>query len=299
MASFFDEIARNRLKSIALMMVFSAFFVAVIYLFVVFLGGGIFSLTFAVGLVAIYALITYYTGDKLVLAVSGAKEADPKKYRQLYGIIEGLASATQIKMPKVYIIDDPTPNAFATGRSKNLSSVAVTSGILTIMSKNELTGVLAHEMSHVADNDVQFMTIAIVFAGAIGIIAAFMRNIFFFGGMNGDNRNNGGVLLLIAFVIGLLAPFFALLIRLAISRKREYMADANGARLTRDPHSLADALKKIQAFEKNPNTPQMRNVNEVTANLYFSNPFKAESFANLFSTHPPIEERIKKLEAMY
>ncbi|MDE1869968.1 MAG: M48 family metalloprotease [Candidatus Micrarchaeota archaeon] len=298
MASFFDEIARNRLKSIALMMVFSALFVAVIYLFIVFLGGGVFSFTFAIGLVAIYALITYYTGDKLVLAVSGAREADPKKYRQLYGIIEGLASATQIKIPKVYIIEDPTPNAFATGRSKNLSSVAVTTGILSIMSKNELTGVLAHEMSHVADNDVQFMTIAIVFAGAIGIISAFMRNMLFFGGANGE-RNNGGALLLIALILGLLAPFFAMLIRLAISRKREYMADANGARLTRDPHSLAEALKKIMTFEKNPNTPQMQNVNEITANLYFSNPFKAESFANLFSTHPPIEERIKKLEEMY
>jgi len=299
MTSFFDEIARNRINSIILMAVFSAFFTAVIYLFVVFLGGGPISFGLAIFLVIIYALVTYYTGDKLVLAVSRAKLADQTKYRTLYGIIEGLSSATQIPMPKVYIIEDPTPNAFATGRSKKLSSIAVTTGILSIMSKNELTGVLAHEMSHVADNDVQFMTIAIVFAGAIGIVSAFMRNIFFFGGMGGDNNRNGGILLLIAFVIGLLAPFFALLIRLAISRKREYMADANGARLTRDPHSLANALKKIRDYEKNPNTPQMQNVNEITANLYFSNPFKPESFANLFSTHPPIEERIKKLEAMY
>jgi len=299
MTSFFDEIARNRINSIILMAVFSALFTAVIYLFVVFLGGGPISFGLAIFLVIIYALITYYTGDKLVLAVSRAKLADQTKYRALYGIIEGLASATQIPMPKVYIIEDPTPNAFATGRSKKLSSIAVTTGLLSIMSKNELTGVLAHEMSHVADNDVQFMTIAIVFAGAIGIVSAFMRNIFFFGGMGGDNNRNGGILLLIAFVIGLLAPFFALLIRLAISRKREYMADANGARLIRDPHSLANALIKIRDYEKNPSTPQMQNVNEITANLYFSNPFKPESFATLFSTHPPIEERIKKLEAMY
>ncbi|MGI0141884.1 MAG: M48 family metallopeptidase [Candidatus Micrarchaeales archaeon] len=298
MASYFDEIARNKLKSVLLLGIFTAFFVAIIYLFVIFLGGGPFALIIALIIVLIYGLITYYTGDKLVLAVSHAKEADRTKYRQLYSTVEGIALASQVPMPKVYIIDDPSPNAFATGRSKKLSSIAVTTGLLSIMDKNELTGVLAHEMSHVADNDVQFMTIAIVFAGAIGIIAAYMRLTFFFGGVGGNNRN-GGILLLIVLVIGLLAPFFALLIRLAISRRREYMADANGARLIRDPRSLASALKKIQAYEKDRNTPQMKHVNEVTANLFFANPFKAGNISNIFSTHPPIEERIKKLEAMY
>lgn len=298
MSSFFDEISSNSIKSLVLMLLFSVFFGAILYLFILFLGGGAFSLSFAVVLIIIYGIVVYYTGDKFVLAVSQAKEADPKAYRTLYGIIEGLASATQIAMPKVYIINDKNPNAFATGRDKKHSSVAVTTGLLEIMNKNELTAVLAHEMSHVQDNDIKFMTIAIVFAGAIGIMAAFIRNMFFFGGMRGNNKD-GGAIVLIALVIGLLAPLFALLIRLAISRRREYMADANGARLTRDPHSLADALKKIQAYSLNPNTPPIVHANEITANLYFANPFKAESFANLFSTHPPIAERIKKLEAMY
>lgn len=298
MSSFFDEISSNSIKSVVLMLLFSAFFGAILYLFVLFLGGGSLSLSIAVVLIIIYGIVVYYTGDKFVLAVSQAKEADPKVYRNLYSIIEGLASATQISMPKVYIIEDKNPNAFATGRDKKHSSVAITTGLIAMMDKNELTAVLAHEMSHVQDNDIKFMTIAIVFAGAIGIMAAFIRNMFFFGGIGGNNRN-GGAIVLIALVIGLLAPLFALLIRLAISRRREYMADANGARLTRDPHSLADALKKIQAYSLNPNTPPIVHANEITANLYFANPFKAQSFANIFSTHPPIEERIKKLEAMY
>lgn len=297
MASFFDEFSSNSLKSLVLMLIFSLFFGTILYAFVLWMGGGQFSFGIALVLIIIYGLVVYYTGDKFVLAVSRAKEADPKKYRNLYSIIEGLASATQVSMPKVYIIEDQNPNAFATGRSKKASSVAVTTGLLSMMDKNEVTAVLAHEMSHVADNDIRFMTIAIVFAGAIGIMAAFIRNSFFFG-FQGDNRN-GGAIMIIALVIGLLAPIFALLIRLAISRRREYMADANGARLTRDPHSLADALKKIKAYSQNPNTAPLVHANEITANLYFANPFKAESFANLFSTHPPIDERIKKLEAMY
>ncbi|MDE1856351.1 MAG: M48 family metalloprotease [Candidatus Micrarchaeota archaeon] len=298
MTSFFDEIAQNRLKSLVLMALFSMFFIAILYLFVLFMGGGgPTSISIAVFLVAIYAIIIFYTGDKLVLTVSRAKEADRKQYRDLYGIIEGLASAIQVPMPKVYIINDPSPNAFATGRSRKVSSVAVTTGLLNIMDRRELSGVLAHEMSHIQDNDIQFMTIAVVFAGAIGIMAAFIRNMLFFG-MGGNNRN-GGIILLIALVIGLLAPFFALLIRLAISRRREYMADANGARLTRDPHSLSSALKKLLMYEKDPKSVPLQHVNEVTANLFFANPFKAGNIANIFSTHPPLEERIKKLEAMY
>ncbi len=300
MASFFDEIARNRLKSVVLMFLFSLLFVGVIFSLTLYLGIGIFGIVIAVFLVALYALFTYFTGDKFVLKMSGAKEADRSKYPTLYSAVEGLSAASQIPTPKVYIINDPNPNAFATGRNKRHASIAVTTGLLSMMNRQELEGVIAHESSHIGDNDIQFMMVAVVFAGAIGIIAAVFRGMFFFGGIGGgNNRNNGGMLILVALLVGLLAPLFALLIRLAISRKREYMADANGARLTRAPRYLADALSKIKAYSQNPNTTPVRHANEVTAPLYFSNPLKAGSVMNLFSTHPQIDDRIKKLQQMY
>ncbi|MGA3020932.1 MAG: M48 family metalloprotease [Candidatus Micrarchaeales archaeon] len=282
------------------MVIFALLFMAVIFLVVQIFGGGIFAFFIGFILVVLYAIFTYFAGDKLVLAVSRAKEADPHQYATLYSIVEGLASATQIKMPKVYTIDDPNPNAFATGR-KSKPSIAVTTGLLTMMKRDELEGVIAHEISHVADNDILVMTIAIAFAGVIGLVAAFIRNMIFFGfGFRGRDRNEGGeVIVLIAFFIGLLAPLFALLIRLAISRRREYMADANGARITRDPGALANALKKIEGYSSRPNAQSVMHANEVTAPLYFSNPFTAKSIMNIFSTHPPIEERIKRLEQMY
>ena len=299
MASYFDEIAANRLKSLALMVIFMALFSGIIYLLVILLGGGLFA--FAVGFIVIllYAAFVYLAGDKVVLKVSGATIADKSKYPELYNIIEGLASAIQVPMPKVYTINDANPNAFATGRSKKVSAVAVTTGLLSMMNKRELEGVLAHEMSHISNNDIQFMMIAVVFAGVIGLVSVFIRSIFLFGGL-GNSRNNGaGLLLLVGLVIGVLAPIFALLIRLAISRRREYMADANGARLIRDPEGLADALTKIKAYSAAPQSQPVKRASEMTASLYFSNPFKASSVANIFSTHPPIDERIKRLKAMY
>ncbi len=300
MASFFDEIAKNQVKSLILMLLFGMLFALVIYAVVVLFGGGLFAFAFGLVLVAIYALLTYQFGSKVVLAVSRAKEADQKQYPTLYSVVEGLALATQIKMPKIYIIDDPNPNAFATGKH-SAPCVAVTSGLLQMMNKQELQGVIAHEISHVADNDVQVMTIAIAFAGVIGLVAVLMRNMLLFGGNLGGGRKNEGsaIILLLAFVVGLLAPFFALLIRLAISRKREYMADANGARITRDPGALASALRKLKAYSANPNAQSVRHANEVTASMYFANPFTKQSVMGLFSTHPPIDERIAILEKMY
>jgi heat shock protein HtpX len=296
MASFFDEIARNNLKSLLLMCIFGALFIGVIYFVVLILGGGLLAFGIGALLVMLYAAFTYFSGDKLVLAVSRAKEADQSQYKNLYSEVEGLAEAMQIKMPKVYTIQDPNPNAFATGRKSN-PSIAFTTGLLAMMNRQELEGVISHELSHIQDNDILVMTIAIAFAGAIGLIAAFIRNMLFFG--FGGNRRNGGLVLIIAFVIGLLAPLFALLIQLAISRRREYMADANGARVTRDPAELADALKKIQTYSSSPRATSVMHANEVTASMYFANPFTGQSLMNLFSTHPPIEERIKRLQAMY
>lgn len=299
MASFFDEIAKNSLKSLLLMLIFGALFTGVIYLFVIFLGGGVFAFSIGVLLVVLYAVFIYFSGDTLVLMVSRAKEADEKQYRTLYADVEGLASAMQIKTPKIYVMQDPNPNAFATGR-KSKPSIAFTSGLLATMNREELEGVISHELSHIQDNDILVMTVAIAFAGAIGLIAAFIRNMLFFGGgFGGGRRGNAGLIMIIAFVIGLLAPLFAILIRLAISRRREYMADANGARVTRNPAELASALKKIEAYSSSPRATPVVHANEVTASMYFANPFTARSVMNLFSTHPPIEERIKRLQAMY
>ena len=298
MASFFDEIARNNLKSFLLLAIFTIFFMGVIYFVVYLFGGGLFAFALGAMVVVLYAAFTYYSGDRVVLAISKAKVADEKQYQNLYASVEGLSSAMQIKMPKIYIINDPNPNAFATGR-RSKPSIAFTTGLLQTMSRDELEGVISHELSHISDNDILVMTIAIAFAGAIGLIAAYLRLSFLFGGFEGRGRGNSGLLMLIALAIGLLAPLFALLTRLAISRRREYMADANGARVTRNPAELASALKKIQSYEKNPRSTPVVHANEVTASLYFANPFKASSMMNLFSTHPPIEERIKRLEKMY
>lgn len=298
MASFFDEIARNNLKSFLLLAIFTIFFMGVIYFVVYLFGGGLFAFALGAMVVVLYAAFTYYSGDRVVLAISKAKVADEKQYQNLYASVEGLSSAMQIKMPKIYIINDPNPNAFATGR-RSKPSIAFTTGLLQTMSRDELEGVISHELSHISDNDILVMTIAIAFAGVIGLIAAYLRLSFFFGGFEGRGRGNSGLLMLIALAIGLLAPLFALLTRLAISRRREYMADANGARVTRNPAELASALKKIQSYEKNPRSTPVVHANEVTASLYFANPFKASSMMNLFSTHPPIEERIRRLQAMY
>ena len=302
MASFFDEINKNKIKSILLMLIFGIFFAGIVYIFVLFFGGGLIGLIVGLVLILLYAIFVYATGDKLVLKISRAYEADKTQYRDLYDIVDELATAAMINpAPKVYVINDPNPNAFATGRNKKHASIAVTTGLLQMMNREELTGVISHEMSHIYNNDIQFMLVAVVFAGIIGLIAALFRNILFFGfwGGNGRRNNDVGIILLLAIIVGVLAPIFAALIRLAISRKREYMADANGARITRAPRYLASALKKIQAYEQNPNAPGVKNVNEITSNLYFANPFNKKSLMNLFSTHPPIEDRIKKLEEMY
>ncbi len=298
MASFFDEIAANRLKSLVLFGAFTLLFLGITYLFILIFGGGPFTLAIGLVLIIIYGALVYFFGDRAVLAISRAKEADRKQYPALYETVEGLSAAAQVPMPKVYIINDPNPNAFATGKNKKASSIAVTSGLLGMMNRQELQGVLAHEMSHIYNNDILFMMVAVVFAGAIGIVSAVVRNLFFFGGIGGRSRN-GGMLLLVALVIGMLAPIFALLLRLAISRRREYMADANGARMIRDPGALASALKKVQGYSANPQAKSMANANEMTASLYFSSPFRGASVMNIFSTHPPIEERIKRLQAMY
>lgn len=253
-------------------------------------------LYFAIIFSVLMNIASYWYSDKIVLSVSRAKEADKNQYPDLYHTVENLAITAGLPMPKVYIVQDPSPNAFATGRNKEHAVIAVTSGLLQMMDKNELEGVIAHEMSHIGNRDILLSTVVVVLVGFISLLAnIFIRGSMF--GLGGGNRskNDNGILVIIGIVFVILSPIVALLIQLAISRKREYLADADGALLTRYPEGLASALKKIAdagIAMKNPNT--------ATAHLYIADPFTGlgKKTAALFSTHPPIQERIKILLGM-
>jgi len=249
----------------------------------------------AVFISVIQALISYYSGDKVALAVSGATEIEKKDNPVLWNLVENLTITAGLPMPKVYIIDDPAPNAFATGRDPDHSSVAVTTGLLQRLDKKELEGVIAHELSHVGNYDIRLMMIVVVLVGVIALISdLFFRVRFFFGSR--DNNNSGGSFwLIIAIVTAILAPIVATLVQLAISRKREFLADSTGALLTRYPEGLASALEKISDYKR-----PMERVSSATSHLFISNPFGSREsyFTKIFSTHPPIEERIRNLREM-
>lgn len=289
----FNEINSNKIKTLFLFIGFFAFIfllaIAIKYIFN-FTGFGI---LFIAGVIAIvYAIIGYFVGDKIVLASSGAKEADEKKYVYLINLVEGLSLSAGIPKPKVYVIEDKSPNAFATGRNPKHSSLAVTTGLLEIMNRQELEGVIAHEMSHIHNRDIQVMTFVSVLFGIVSITSDIaLRGMIFGGGGDHDNKNSLGLILAIVLVI--LAPLIALIIQMALSRNREYLADSSGAKLTRYPQGLASALKKIAAVHE-----PVKNASKGTAHLYIANPLSAGGLTNLFSTHPPIQERIKRLEAM-
>jgi len=289
--SFFDAAAANKRNSVILVFVMFLLFMAAIaaisYLFDIGICGPALGFMFLL----VYTVVVYYQGDRVILAISGAKEATRKEYPFLYNVVEGLALASQIPMPKVYIIDDESPNAFATGRDPKHASVAVTKGLLKLMNREELEGVIAHEISHIANFDIRFSMIAVVFAGAIALLGEFAWRSMRFG-FGGRRKGGAGALVLIALVFVILAPIFAQLVRFAISRQREYLADANGARLTRYPPGLAGALEKI----KKANIPT-KAATDATASLYFSNPFPRK-IGFLTATHPPIDERIKRLRSM-
>lgn len=248
----------------------------------------------------IYSFFGYYYSDKMVLATSGAQEIKEKDNPELFHIVENLAIGEGVPMPRVYIINDPSPNAFATGRDPKHAAVAVTTGILERLNKAEMEGVLAHELSHVKNFDTRLLAITAVLVGFIALITdVFMRQLFWnsLGGNNDRERNNNSLFMIIGIVLAILAPIIASLIQLAVSRKREYLADASGALLTRYPEGLASALEKIS---KDPRP--LKSATNATAHLFIVNPFKGKGFSGfvsgLFSTHPPIEERIKILRSM-
>lgn len=238
-------------------------------------------------------IVSYWYSDKIALALAKAHIATREQYFDFYNIVENLAITAGLPMPKIYVIEDPSPNAFATGRDKNHSVVAVTTGLLSIMNKTELEGVIAHEMSHIGNKDMLLSTVAVVLVGFIAIISDMMVRMSIFGGRR-DDREGNGIFMIVGIILAILAPIAATLIQLAISRKREYLADASGALLTRYPEGLASALEKISKY----GTP-MRTQSTAIAHLYIANPTGSGQFAKkmsgLFSTHPLIEDRIKRL----
>jgi heat shock protein HtpX len=241
---------------------------------------------------AFYALITYYAGSKMSLAVSNAKEIQKADNPRLWRSVENLAITDGLPMPRVYIINDPAPNAFATGRDPNHSAVAVTSGLLDIMDDNELTGVLAHELGHIKNYDIRVSMIAFALTAVISLVADILLRMTFFRS-NDSESNNSSVFFFLGIVAAILAPIVAMAIQLAISRQREYLADATGALTTRYPEGLASALTKIAQTGS-----ALQKQNTATAHLFFANPLRGHGLTNLFSTHPPIKERIARLRDM-
>lgn len=254
-------------------------------------------LYFAVVLAVVMNLVAYWNSDKITLAMSRARPISHNDNQNLYHIIENLCITAGLPMPRVYVIDSPQINAFATGRDPKHAAIAVTEGALAKLNKNELEGVIAHELSHIGNRDILVSTVIVVLAGIIAIMADWGLRASFFGGRGDNDREGGSLFLLLGLIVALLAPLASTLMRLAISRKREYLADASGVLLTRYPEGLAGALEKIAADGN-----QMRTATNATAHLFISSPFKGKEGTNwltkLFMTHPPLEDRIKILRGM-
>ena len=302
--TFRDRISRNRRNSLFLILLFLVFAIILGYVIgYAWIGdpaGALFGLVVAFALGTISGFVSYYAGDKMVLAASRAKEITHQDAPRLFNVVEEMSIAGGLPMPKVYIIRDSAPNAFATGRDPEHASVAVTSGLLDKLDRDELQGVIAHEMAHVGNYDIRYAMLVGVLVGTTVLISDFfLRGLWFGGGRGGGRREGGGqiqvIMMLVAIVLAILAPLFARLLQMSISRQREYLADATAVRLTRNPDGLADALEKISGDRE-----VLEVANRATAHLYIVNPVKGfeKRAKGLFSTHPPIGERIKILRAM-
>jgi len=298
----YEQISRNKWKSAALILFFVAFIFLLTWFFEYVTGWGKGGLVLAVVVAMTMAVVGYYASDKIVLTISRARPATKDEFPYLYNVVEGLAIAAGLPAPRCYVIDDTAPNAFAAGRKPETAVICVTTGILEKLNRVELEGVIAHEMSHIKNYDVRLQTLVVVMAGIVALLSDWMLRSFMWGGgrrRGGRNRSGagsaGGILVLVGLALAVLSPFIATIIQLAVSRKREFLADASGAMLTRYPAGLASALRKISA-----DTEPLEAANKATAHLYIVNPLKniKGGVNKLFSTHPPIEERIAALEKM-
>jgi heat shock protein HtpX len=304
--SFYEQISANRRNSFLLAAFVVALFAAlgftIGYAIAGSPAGGVAALALALGIGSITGIATYFSGDKLVLAVSGARSVDDAAAPQLLNVVREMAIAANVPMPAVYVIDDTAPNAFATGRDPAHASIAITTGLLEKLDREELQGVIGHELSHVRNFDIRFSLIVGVMVGVIAILADFFLRFTFWGGVSGrrSNRDSGGngiqaVIMVVAIVLAILAPIISRFIQLAVSRQREYLADASSVELTRNPYGLERALAKIGADQE-----VLEVANRGTQHMYFTNPikkFEARS-SGLMSTHPPILDRINRLREL-
>ena len=291
MATLYTQSDSNTRKTYFLIFIFLIFVISVGWVFSEAMGSSS-ILWFAVIFSTLMSIGSYWYSDKLVLSMSGAQLVEFESNKELYRLVENLCITAGLPLPKIYIIDDSAPNAFATGRDPEHAVVAVTSGLLQKLDRSELEGVIAHELSHIGNRDILLSTVIVVLVGIVALLADYFRHMLWWGGRDNDNRG-GNVLMIVAIILSLLAPLFATLIQLAISRKREFLADADGALLTRYPEGLASALEKISR-DREP----LEAANRATAHLYIANPFKGANAGKLFMTHPPIEERIAALRGL-
>jgi heat shock protein HtpX len=287
----YSDIAANKRKTVIIMVVFLVFLSAMIWIFSKYLNGG--TGVFYGGIIGslIYVVISYYAGSRMALAVNAAKQIQKSDNPRLWQVVENLSITDGLPMPKVYIMNDPAPNAFATGRDPKHASVCATSGLLDIMNDQELEGVLAHELGHVKNYDIRVSMVAFALTAVISLLADIIIRLTWFGG--GDREENNQLFFFLGIIAAILAPLVATLIQLAVSRQREYLADATGALTTRYPEGLVSALEKIKRTGS-----VAKRQNTATAHLFFVNPLRAHALAGLFSTHPPIDDRIARLRSM-
>ncbi len=287
----YSEIAANKRKTVYIMVIFLALVCGLGWVFAEFLGDKFITVYVLIGAL-VYVALSYFTSSRTALALNGATQIEKKDNPRLYRIVENLAITEGFPTPAIYIIEDPALNAFATGRDPKHASVAVTTGLLDKMNDQEVQGVMAHELGHVKNYDIRVSIIAFALVAVVAIISDIMLRMSWFRD-NDDNSQAGQIFFFVGIAAAILAPIAATLIQLSISRKREYLADATGALTTRYPEGLASALRKIET-----NGSVLRKQNSSTSHFFFANPLKKGGISNLFSTHPPIDERIKRLEEM-
>jgi len=299
----YEQIASNKRRSALLIILFGVLVAAVVVAINYLTGGGVVGFVIAAVVAIGLSFASYYNSDKVALRMSHAKPADEREYARYHNLVEGLCIASGLPKPRLYIIEDDAPNAFATGRNPQHAAIAVTTGLLEKMNRVELEGVLAHELSHVKNYDVLVMTLAVTMVGIIALLSDFFLRFMFWGGGRRDNdsRNNpvGAIFALVGIVLLIFAPLIARLMQLAVSRQREYLADSSGVSLTRYPPGLISALRKLKD-----DTTVIDTASKATAHLWIEEPLDTESHKvgvrmnRLFATHPPLDERIAALEAM-
>lgn len=293
--SLHSHIESNKRKSFFLILVVIIFVITIVALYSWYVRGDFVLPIIATIFIIPTSLFGYYRGDRIALVTNGARPVPKEMMRELHNIVENLAITAGLPKPKIYMINSPALNAFATGRNPEHASIAVTRGLIERLDRSELEGVLAHELAHIKNYDIRFATIVAVFVGFLIILSDLsLRSLFFGGGRRGGRSggNAGAVLMIVGLLLLIISPFIAKIIQLAVSRQREYLADASGALLTRYPEGLASALEKISTG------PELQTAGNATAHLFTASPFRKKSYAHLFATHPPTEERIKRLRGL-